>query len=271
MYAGRDEKAEHGTWEDFTNWLVGAEDYRPSYSNRIAAADDRIEIYARFVNFTNSDPENERTYALEARQAVKDSEVPTRDVFLPALGVASNLALISYWYAMAAIRSLDFNFYRDAVIYYNKAIEVQQAEGIDYQNATEITNYYNQAISTMKQWKEENSGIASAVTKSLYMLLMLANRSEAQAYANMSAGWHVGSGEMLGETFSQTVETVKKPFVVAGSLVTGTKPPFLSDSQWLMARITLYSVAGIYVLSKVAPIAQLALKALEARKDTQTK
>ena len=267
MYAGRDEKAERGSWESFTDWLVGAEDSRPSYFNRIAAADDRIEIYARFVNSTNSDPENERTYALEARQAVKDSEVPTRDVFLPALGVASNLAMISYWYAMAAIRSLDFNFYSDAVMYFNKAIEVKQAEGIDYQNATEITNYYDQAISAMKQWREANPSIAPTVNKSLYMLLMLADRSEAQIYANMSAGWHVGGGEILSETASQTVETVKKPFVVAGSLVTGNKPPFLTSGQWLTLRITLYSVAGIYALSKVAPIVRLALEGRRRRRD----
>lgn len=260
MYAGRDERAERGSWESFTDWLVGAEDSRPSYFNRIAAADDRIEIYAKFVNSSDSDPENERTYALEARQAVKDSEVSTRDVFLPALGVASNLAMISYWYAMAAIRSLDFNFYSDAVMYFNKAIEVKQAKGIDYQNATEITNYYNQAISAMKQWREANPSIAPTVNKSLYMLLMLADRSEAQIYANTSAGWHVGGGEILSETASQTVETVKKPFVVAGSIVTGDKPPFLTTGQWWTLRLTLYGVAGIYVISKVSPLIKLITK-----------
>ena len=235
------------SWEYFWDVVLGAEDHRPSYFNRMNAAKERMDTYSEFLREYGEDPANVKIYARQARERVRASEDIGRDIFLPALMLPSNLAMIAYWYAMAAIRSLDYDFYADAVNYYNKAVDVYDEKGLNYQNATETTEYYDQAISKMKKWREEHPELADTTTKSLFMLLKLADRTEAQEYANMSAKWHVGGGEILGGAASQTLETVKKPFVVAGSLVTGNKPPFLSDSQWLMARITLYSVAGIYV------------------------
>lgn len=262
MYSG-DEKATTWSWESLVNYVTGAEDHRASYGQRAVAAGTMIDYAAQLIEEI-SNGEDEASAVAAMQKEIRDNFSSGRDVFLPALGVASNKALISYWLAVAAVRSHDWNVYEKAVEFFNQSINVKDSKGVDYQDGSITNQDYANAISFLRTWMQQNPKKALSAWKTMYMLGYLSNRKEAQEFANVQDSWYVSGSDIVVDTTDKTRQAVGLPIAV----FTGQKPDFFTPSQWFWFRFAVVSGVSVYAITTVIPLVRLVL---ESRKKSDKK